>query len=461
MVGAATASIRICTPADRPYPRGCAAITSVAGRSPGARQTYRIERLSISAPTRKTATASTGRFVTPTFRRGTTASRRFAGISGASEGLEQLPDGQFLQPHGTQLRWNSTFKQQARERAIRRAASPSAAARISPSPPPSTSRSGAVPASCATSASAAADMARYFSTLSRDAAGGAERTGNLTVVTDAIVERLDYDHAKRRISGVRVIDANTKQAQVVPGTRGVPVRLDHRHARRSCCTRNRNFPERSRESLGRRSAAISWITCVASAPSGTHPGFLDRYYYGRRPTGFYHSALRQRHRRRRAAIIVRGCGVPGLGRAHAAGIARSTMAGVGAELKTAAARARPWQNGAVRLRRDAAARGQSRDAARDAQADDWGLPLVHIDCTHGENERRSARSARQGRAAQMLVAAGLRERPRADRASVAAGQSRPRDGHRAHGARSGDLGAQPATTRRTTSRTSSSPTARA
>jgi hypothetical protein len=30
------------------------------------------------------------------------------------------------------------------------------------------------------------------------------------VVTDAIVESLDYDHAKRRISAVRVIDAKTQ-----------------------------------------------------------------------------------------------------------------------------------------------------------------------------------------------------------------------------------------------------------
>ena len=50
----------------------------------------------------------------------------------------------------------------------------------------------------------------YFSTLSATLPA-AERTGNLTVVTDAIVETLDYDHAKRRISAVRVIDAKTKQ----------------------------------------------------------------------------------------------------------------------------------------------------------------------------------------------------------------------------------------------------------
>ena len=38
--------------------------------------------------------------------------------------------------------------------------------------------------------------------------------------------------------------------------------------------------------------------------------------------------------------------------------------------------------------------------------DRWGLPLVHIDCTHGENERRVAERANRD-AAQMLAAAGF------------------------------------------------------
>ena len=68
-----------------------------------------------------TATASTGRSATRTSRRGTTASKRSPASPAANEGLEQLPDGQFLPP----MELNCVeleFKQQARERAIRRAA---------------------------------------------------------------------------------------------------------------------------------------------------------------------------------------------------------------------------------------------------------------------------------------------------------------------------------------------------
>ena len=38
----------------------------------------------------------------------------------------------------------------------------------------------------------------------------AERTGNLTIVTDAIVHSLVHDPATGKVSGVRVIDQNTK-----------------------------------------------------------------------------------------------------------------------------------------------------------------------------------------------------------------------------------------------------------
>ena len=59
-----------------------------------------------------------------------------------------------------------------------------------------------------------------------------------------------------------------------------------------------------------------------------------------------------------------------------------------------------------RFRRNAAARGQPRDAARHRARTSWGIPLVHIDCTHGENERRIAERANRD-AVQMLIAAGF------------------------------------------------------
>lgn len=52
----------------------------------------------------------------------------------------------------------------------------------------------------------------YHSSLS-SSIPAAERTGNLTIVTDAIVHSIVYDTTTKRATGVRVIDANTKAAR--------------------------------------------------------------------------------------------------------------------------------------------------------------------------------------------------------------------------------------------------------
>ena len=91
----------------------------------------------------------------------------------------------------------------------------------------------------------------YFSSLSATLPA-ARNTGNLTIVTDAIVERLDYDHAKRRVSAVRVLDSKTRQgrsyqARVVflcASTIGTTQIL--------LASRSEYFPQRPRQPLGYR-----------------------------------------------------------------------------------------------------------------------------------------------------------------------------------------------------------------
>jgi choline dehydrogenase-like flavoprotein len=51
-------------------------------------------------------------------------------------------------------------------------------------------------------------------------------------------------------------------------------------------------------------------------------------------------------------------------------------------------------------------RADNRVTLHATRKDGWGIPLLHIDCTHGENERRLAERANRD-AAQMLLAAGF------------------------------------------------------
>ena len=53
----------------------------------------------------------------------------------------------------------------------------------------------------------------YFSTQAVTLPA-ARKTGNLTLMSDQVVTNLEYDPATKRVTGVRVVDANTKLAHV-------------------------------------------------------------------------------------------------------------------------------------------------------------------------------------------------------------------------------------------------------
>jgi choline dehydrogenase-like flavoprotein len=142
---------------------------------------------------------------------------------------------------------------------------------------------------------------------------------------------------------------------------------------------------------------------VGIGASGTHPGFLDRYYYGRRPTGFY--LPRYVNLTETAGVdFLRGYGFQGYS-------GRSTWqrggheVGVGAKLKQRLRNPGAWGMQLIGFG-EMLPRADNRVTLHPSRKDHWGLPLVHIDCTHGENERRLAERATRD-AVQMLESAGF------------------------------------------------------
>jgi choline dehydrogenase-like flavoprotein len=324
---------------------------------------------------------------------------RFAGISGVTEGLAQLPDGQFLPPIELNC-LESAFKKKIEQEFPTRRVTSGRCAHLT-EPTAEHVALGRGPCQMRGNCERGCGYGAYFSSLSATLPA-AQKTGNLTVITDAIVERLDYDHAKRRISGVRVIDTNTKQgrsyqARVVflcASTIGTTQIL--------LASQSEYFPR----GLANRSDAVGrhlMDLVVGIGAEGTHRGFLDRYHYGRRPTGFclprYINITEKRD-----ADFLRGYGF--LGYSRRSGWERAEHeAGVGVELKQRLRMPGPW---GMRLLgfAEMLPHADNRVTLHTTRKDRWGLPLVHIDCTHGENERRLAERANRD-AVQMLVSAGF------------------------------------------------------
>ena len=324
---------------------------------------------------------------------------RFAGISGANEGLEQLPDGQFLPPLGLNC-LELAFKQKTEADHPTRRVTVGRCAHLT-EPTAEHIALGRGPCQLRNVCERGCGYGGYFSSLSATLPA-ARNTGNLTIVTDAVVERLDYDRARRRISGVRVIDARTRarrsyQARVVflcASTIGSTQIM--------LASRSEHFPN----GLANRSDALGRYLMdhvVGIGASGTHPGFLDRYYYGRRPTGFYLPRYINITERGDADFL-RGFGFQGYS-SRSSWSRGATEVGVGAELKQRLRSPGRWQMMLAGFG-EMLPRAENRVTLHERRLDQWGIPLVDIDCTHGENERRIGERANRD-AAQMLAAAGF------------------------------------------------------
>jgi choline dehydrogenase-like flavoprotein len=387
------------TPADRPYLwiRGY----HLGGRSlTWGRQSYRMSDFDFNAP------KLDGHGIDWPIRYADLSPwydrvERFAGISGATEGLEQLPDGQFLPPMDLNC-LERAFKEKIEQLHPGRRITIGRCAHLT-EPSPEHIALGRGPCQLRSTCERGCGYGAYFSSLSATLPA-AKKTGNLTVITDSIVERLDYDHAKRRVSGVRVIDANTRQGRSYQARVVFLCASTIGSAQILLQSASEYFPT----GLANRSDAVGRYLMdhvVGIGARGAHPGFLDRYYYGRRPTGFY--LPRYLNTTEQTSVeFVRGFGFQG----HSS---RTTWSrgrvevGVGAELKRRLRTPGRWFMYLVGFG-EMLPRADNRVTLHESRTDQWGIPLVHIDCTHGENERRLAERANRD-AAQMLAAAGFED----------------------------------------------------
>jgi choline dehydrogenase-like flavoprotein len=323
---------------------------------------------------------------------------KFAGISGANEGLAQLPDGQFLPPMDLNC-LELAFKQKIEADHPTRRVTVGRCAHLT-EPTQEHIALGRGPCQLRNVCERGCGYGAYFSSLSATLPA-AKQTGNLTIITDSIVERLDFDHGKKRVSGVRVIDSRTKQSRSYQARVVFLCASTIPTAQILLASRSEAFPN----GLANRSDAVGrhlMDHVMGIGATGTHPGFLDRYYYGRRPTGFY--LPRYANITESDFDFVRGFGFQGYSGRSTWGRAEKE-AGVGAELKRRLRSPGAWEMQLIGFG-EMLPRPENRVTLHENRVDSWGVPLVHIDVTHGDNERRIAERATRDAMA-MLQGAGF------------------------------------------------------
>ena len=221
----------------------------------------------------------------------------------------------------------------------------------------------------------------YFSTQS-STLPAAMKTGRLTLRPFAIVSEVLYDKDRKRATGVRVLDAVTLE------TIDFSARIIFlcASALNSTWLLMRSAKDVWPDGLGSSSGELGHnlmdhhFRCGAE---GTLEGLDDKYYHGRRPSGFYIPRYRNLFGDKR--MYLRGFGYQG-GASREGWTRAVAELGVGAEFKEAMSQPGTWKIGATAFG-EMLPNHDNKVSIDTATKDKWGMPVLKFDCATGENER--------------------------------------------------------------------------
>jgi choline dehydrogenase-like flavoprotein len=320
---------------------------------------------------------------------------RFVGVAGERLGLPHLPDGEFLPP------WEMNCAEQVVKRGIERAF-PGRRMTITRVANLTVAHGGRGACQARNQCARGCSFGAYFSSLSATLPA-ARKTGRLTIVTDAIVARVLYDEQKGRASGVLVIDAKTKEAREYFGRLVFLNASTLGTAQILLNSKSSRFPNGLANSSGELGHNLMDHLSKAGA-RGVVPGLEDKYVYGRRPTGTYIPRFRNIGLKgEEEAGFLRGYGIQS-GASRQGWGRGSSMAGFGAEFKEQLREPGPWQ-ATMQGYCECLPRHENHVDLDPERKDQWGIPLLRIHCSWGENEK-ALRADMKVQAAQMLEAAG-------------------------------------------------------
>ena len=323
---------------------------------------------------------------------------KFIGVAGSKEGLPQLPDGQFL-PEFALNDAELMFKKAVEGKFPGRKVISGRVANLSQAQPHH-EELGRTSCQNRSICERGCSYGAYHSSLS-SSLPAAEKTGNLTIVTDAIVHSIIHDPKTGRVTGVRVIDSNTREGRTYESRMVFGCASAIATAQILLNSKSEANPRglaNSSDMVGRNLMDhLYGLTTAGLMPRGP-----STTYHGRRPTGIY--IPRFRNVTESGDGFIRGYGYQG-------GISRMgwrsmalTTPGIGEKLKARTRRPGPWVmyiSGFGEMLPHA----DNRVTLHSTRTDKWGIPIVHIDCELRENERKMAAQIQaDGRA--MIEAAG-------------------------------------------------------
>ncbi|MBB3912067.1 GMC family oxidoreductase [Sphingomonas desiccabilis] len=317
---------------------------------------------------------------------------KYIGVSGSRENLPYLPDSEFQPPMPMNVaeQW---LKQRLETKFPGRKLIHTRLSNLTEDKPEQNRTKCQMRNQCGNGCSFGA----YFSTQAVTLPA-ARATGRLTLQSDAVVTNVEYDAARKRVTGVRYVDAKTGQAQTVSADlvfvcasamASVQILMNSRAA-----GSDRSHFDSS-GTLGR--YVMDHIFRVGM--EGEVPGMTDLIEYGRRPGGVYIPRFRNIGGDEGVGFK-RGYGYQG-----SASRDPSPPVGFGASMKQGLRRYAPWKF-SMGAFGECLPYKDNRVSLHANKVDRFGVPLMRFDVRFRDNELKMMADARvQGEA--MLKGAGL------------------------------------------------------
>jgi choline dehydrogenase-like flavoprotein len=324
---------------------------------------------------------------------------RFAGIAGNHDGLETLPDGEFLPAwemnaveKDMSKRINAHYKD--RHVIIGRCAHLTKPNEIH-------LQQGRGQCQARSLCERGCPFGGYFSSNS-STIPWATKTGNLTLRPDSVVHSIVYDEKKGRATGVRVIDAHTKEATeyfakiifVNAATMNTNLVLLN-----STSSRFPNGLGNDNGVLGKYIAFHNYRGTLGA----TVDGYLDSYYYGRRPCAIMMPNFR--NVRKQEMDFQRGYmtfySVMRAGWGH-----QTDGPQLGAEYKANIAEPGPWVV-YVQMQGETIPKETNHVSLSKDEKDAWGIPLLKVAVDYDDNDVKSMKDF-MAQGEEMLHVAGAK-----------------------------------------------------
>jgi len=322
---------------------------------------------------------------------------RFIGVAGSKENIPQFPDGQFIKPwdlnHGEKV-----VKGRIEGHYSDRKMISNRVAHLTELVPGRFK--GRYACQGRNLCHRGCPYGAYFSSNSATLPAAAE-TGNLTMISNSIVESVIYDEKTDRATGVRVIDTATKETTEY-FARVIFLNASTIHT--TAILLNSKTPRFS-EGLANSSGVLGHYLMDHHkniGGSGRLEGGEDRIYRGSRPGGA--AIPRFRNVDKQEMDFLRGYGV--WGSASRVKI-DSNQGGIGAELKEKLVQYGPWYM-SLGCQAETLPNYDNKIELDKDKKDQWGMPMIRISASYGENERLMRKDIEE-QIGEMLEVAGLKD----------------------------------------------------